>query len=340
MISAINTLSIYFQRLKIALLIFALAISTGVVGFMALEHYSLREALYMTIITLSTVGFHEVRPLSIEGQYFTIGLIVFNIAAFAYAISLLSSFFLDGEFKKLYKLNKMNRNIQNLSGHVIVCGFGRLGRSICKELKANHIDFLVVEKDAEKIELLQELDYLYLEGDATEDAIYKKLNISKARALVTTLSLDSSNVFVTLATRELNKDISIIARIKDTANESKLRLAGANHTILPEEIGGKHMATLISQPALIRFNSIINNSDTEQFCVEEIDIEKLKSSGKKLAITTNEIKDKFGTLVLAVSDNEGHYTINPTESISLENINVLVLFGKEDQVRQFESALS
>ncbi len=340
MISVIYAKNVYARRLKIALLIFAIAISTGVVGYMSIEQHNFREALYMTIITLSTVGFGEVEPLSVKGQYFTIGLIVFNIAAFTYAIGVITAFFLDGEFNKFYKFNKMHNKIQNLSNHVIVCGFGRLGRSICKELKSSKIDFLVVEKNPDKIEMLKELGYLYRQGDATEDSIYQQLQISKAKALVTTVSIDSTNVFVTLATRELNKDITIISRVKDSANESKLRLAGANHTILPEEIGGKHMATLITQPALLRFNSIMNNSSSELFCVEEIDVDKLRKQGKAPQMNTGQIKTEFGMTVLAISDKAGKFTINPTENITLSEVSIMVIFGTTNQIRKFEKTMA
>ena len=234
------------QRLLFAVLFFAIAILSGIIGFIILEGYSLSEAFYMTIITISTVGYGEVRPLSHEGRLFTSLLILFNIGALAYAVSVISAFIFEGDLKAVIKENQMEQDLKKLKNHVVVCGYGRLGRSICRDLEAEGSQILIVEKDEKILEELASKEMLFLSGDAAEDETILKMRIEHATIIVTTFHSDASNIFVALAARELNPNLNIISRASAEANVSKLKLAGADHIIIPEDLTGSYIASLVS----------------------------------------------------------------------------------------------
>ena len=201
-----------FKKVLYAVILFVFALLVGTIGYMAVEHYSLLESLYMTVITLSTVGYGEVHKLSDAGRIFTILLIIFDLAVFAYTFALMSTYFLEGEFSLEYKTFKMKKSIADLDGHVIICGFGRNGREAARTLQENGKAFVVIEKmpfkrDGDSVEVP-----FLLQEDATQDEILKQAGIDKAGALVTTLPEDADNVFVVLTARELNPRLKIISR--------------------------------------------------------------------------------------------------------------------------------
>jgi voltage-gated potassium channel len=187
-----------------------------------------------------------VRPLSEAGKLFTSLLIILNIGVLTYTVSVISAFVFEGDLKTLLKENQMETELQNLSGHVIVCGYGRLGKILSEDLEKEGKKVLIVERDEKIIEELEENQKLYLHGDADEDNTVLKMNVAKATNLITTFHSDASNIFVVLAARELNPNIRIISRASTEANVSKLKLAGANHIIIPEDIGGSYIASLVS----------------------------------------------------------------------------------------------
>jgi len=234
------------RRILYALLIFVIAISSGVIGYEIIEGMTHLEALYMTVITISTVGFGEVEPLTELGKKFTIFLIIFNIGAFTYALSVLSSFILEGDLKAIFNESKIKMNIKELKNHVIVCGYGRLGKTVCEDLEENGKSVLIVERDSEIAEELIEKGKLVYVGNATDDLTIKKIGIDKASTLITTLHSDAENVFIALATREISPTINIISRASEEANISKMKLAGANNVIIPEDIGGSYIASLVT----------------------------------------------------------------------------------------------
>ncbi len=245
----------FTQRFLTAILVFLTAITSGIIGYMIIEGYTLLEAFYMTMLTISTVGFNEVRPLTEKGRLFTSFLIVFNIGAAAYAISVLNSFIIEGDFKTLFKETQMEKTIANLKGHIIVCGYGRLGKVVCSDLEKSGKKVLIVEKSEEIIEELKDKDKLYYAGDATIDETIRKIGIERADIVITTVHSDASNVYIVLAARELNSEIKIISRASEEANVSKLKRAGADKVIIPEDIGGAYVAALVNGKENIELNS-------------------------------------------------------------------------------------
>ncbi len=246
-----------FRKLYYAVSLFAVIVLTGTLGYVIIEHYTLLEAVYMTVITLSTVGFGEVKPLSDAGRVFTILLIFFNLGAFAYLIALVSSYFLDGEFSKEYKLYNMKRKIAELQGHVIICGFGRNGREAARIFSESGKDFVVIETTGSKREELPFEVPFYLNDDATRDETLKEAGIEKASAIISTLPEDADNVFVVLTARELNPKLKIVSRASTDSSVRKLKTAGADNVIMPDKIGGVHMASVVISPDIEEFVDIM-----------------------------------------------------------------------------------
>ncbi|MBL0341781.1 MAG: potassium channel family protein [Bacteroidetes bacterium] len=242
----------------------------GVVGFMLIEKYTLAEAFYMTVIIVSTVGLGAVRELSIEGRVFIAFLIIVSLGIVTYAISVITNYIVEGDLQKYYKFKKVKTQIEKLNDHIIVCGFGRNGKQACEQLRIHSRNFVVVESKAEIIELIRKgNETLFVEGDATKDETLLAAGIERAKALITTLPNDADNVFVVLTARGLNSKMKIISRASEDSSFNKIKRAGADNVIMPDKIGGVHMASLIAQPDVLEFVDVITgkaNFDLEEIC--------------------------------------------------------------------------
>ena len=243
------------RTLSLAIILLFVVIGLGTLGYMQLhEDYSLIDALYMTVITISTVGFKEVHDLSDDGKMFTILLILTSFGIFAYIASAVTRFILDGVFRRNLKDYRVAKRIEKLSDHVIVCGYGRNGRQASLELLEHGEKVVVIdskESSIDEIRLIPEL--LFIQGDATLEEVLTQANISKAKALITAIPDDAANVYVCLTARELSPDIRIISRSSKLQSDNKLKRAGANNVIMPDLLGGRQMAKLVAQPDVIEF---------------------------------------------------------------------------------------
>jgi voltage-gated potassium channel len=238
----------YFKEIYYAIAFLMAVLFIGTVGYIYLEDYSWMDAFYMTVITVSTVGFGEIAPLHPVGKLFTSLLIITTFGTFAYVISMITRYLISGQYRIYYKTFQVNNQLEKLSNHVIICGYGRNGRQAVKTLQAHKVPFLVIESDLELVHKLREEDsnILVIDGDATDDSVIIKAGINRAIALITTLPRDTDNLFVVLTARDINKGLNIISRASDDRSEHKLRIAGANNVILPDKVGGAHMATLVT----------------------------------------------------------------------------------------------
>ena len=310
----------------------------GVSGFMLIENYSFSEAVYSTIIILSTVGLGVVHQLSEAGRWFVSGLIVISIGIFAYGISTLTTYIMEGELQRFYKNKKATKMIDQLRGHVIVCGYGRNGKQACDQLTSHGQKFIVIENGENALsELREQDDFLYIEGDATRDEILIESGITKAKAILTTLPNDASNVFVVLTARELNPELKIISRASEDTSEGKLRRAGADNVIMPDKIGGTHMATLVTRPDVLEFIDYITG--TINIRLEEIHCSKLKEQYKNKSIRELEVRNKTGANIIGFKNKDGVYQINPDpDTIMNEDSKVFVL-GTQDQIYNLLSIL-
>jgi voltage-gated potassium channel len=316
-------------------------ITLGILGFLWLENYSLLNAFYMTMITISTVGFTEVQPLSANGRIFTALLILLNFGIFAYALAVFSYYIIQGEIFKKMHLNLINSSIENLNGHIIVCGYGKYGHEIATHFNKHKLPFVIVDLDADKIEQIQKSEekILYLQEDATQDEVLVKAGIERASALISALPDDSDNVFVVFSARQLNPQLNIISRAKDPKSQKKLRMAGANHVVMPEQIGGFYMATLVSKPGAVEFFSFITNEYQSDIGFEEISYQSLPDDYIGLSLGQLNIRKKTGVNVIGYKAPDGHYEVNPTPDTILSTGSSFIVLGSNSQLEALKKYL-
>jgi voltage-gated potassium channel len=324
------------QHLFISAILIVLTLLIGMLGYILIENYDLLSAFYMTVITLATVGFGEVHPLSNAGRIFTALLIITNIGIFTYAISVLSSFLVEGNVHKIWKDFKTYRKMKTLQQHIIVCGYGRYGKEVCAQLIQHRTPFILIEENEKKIELLeQENQLLHLQGDATQDEVLKEAGITHARALVSTLPSDADNVYVTLTARQLNPQLRIICRAITENAEAKLRMAGANEVIQPERIGGFYMSTLINKPDVVSFFRLLSNEMAANISFEEI---KLNTQGSNNIYNIRDlnIRGNTGVNIIGVKNTDGKFMINPSPDTELRDGMCLIILGDHQQLHDFK----
>lgn len=305
----------------------------GVGGYMLMEGFSLLEAFYMTIITLSTVGFGEVQPLSPAGKWFTVFLIVCGFGTFVYGFTLVAEAVLSGELAVYIKRRRLDKTIENLSKHAIVCGYGRNGRRTYAKLKAYGIDAVVIEKDPHTIETyLAGKDVLYLDGDATQDEVLKQAGVEKARSLVSTLSKDADNLFVVISARSLNASIRLVSRASNDSTERKLRAVGVDSVVMPEAVGGAHMATLVKSPNIVEFLDHISVEGSSSINLEEVALREITQNQESCTLNDLQIRRKTGCTVIGIKTQEGEYQINPSSNAQLGPNSKLFVLGNPEQL--------
>ncbi len=321
-----------YNLYRAALMLF-LVLLTGTIGYHFIEGFSWIDSLYMTMITITTVGFGEVQPLSLNGKIFTIILIMFSILVYAYSFTILSEFILEGHFFKNLNRRRMRKKIAQLRNHVILIGLGKHGKEAYKNLKQNEKTVVVLEKDHSKIEALEDkLDY-YLEGDATRDELLIDAGIKNAAVLISTLPEDADNLFIILSARQLNPDIRIITLAADENTERKLKLAGANHVVMTYRIGGEYMASLVTSPELINFLRLLSVENPEHdHLIEKISVKELPDEYKNKTLKDLDLRRKTGVTVIGFITPEGKYIINPpAETVLTDGASIIVL-GQPEQI--------
>ena len=323
-----------FRRLATALIMLLLSGLIGTQGFMYFESYTFTEAIYMTVITLSTVGFEEVRPLSNEGMIFASVYILINVGIFAYVVSVLITYIFEGEFNKIYRSFLSFREMRKLNNHVIVCGFGRNGRKTCEELKTNNTNFVVIEKDPEIVQNVSQLGFIVKLGDATEDETLRSVGIDKADTLITTLPNDAANVFITLTAKQINPEVTVISRASDENSVSKLTLSGASHVVMPDNLGGMHMAQLITKPYVIEFLEMMNGASRD-FILEEFVYDQFKPDYRDKSIKQIGIRENTGATVIAYKEKGENFVFNPPSEVTVNENDVFIILGAEECLNDF-----
>lgn len=324
------------KRIRIAFLLGISALTVGILGYVVIEGYSWFDAYYMAIITLASVGYGEVHPLSDAGRLFTSFYILINVGIFAYAISTITGIFAEGGFAKLLHDFRMNQKIESLHAHVIVCGFGRHASEVVQELSKQGVPFVIVEKDASAVDELRHSGFLYFEGDATEDDVLMEVGIDRAKALVLTLPDDADNLFITLSARQINPKLRIISRAGNLADEIKIRRAGADHTVVPEQIGGFYMATLVNKPDLVEFFTLLSNMGPNNVVFEEIEVARLLPDVQGKPIAGSGLDQMARISVVAVRRPNGQYELNPPNDTVLQPGWHIVLLGNLEQMNLFK----
>ncbi|PJJ60212.1 potassium channel family protein [Hymenobacter chitinivorans] len=323
------------SRFVVAVLLTVLGFATGIIGFMTIEGYNFLDAVYMTMITISTVGFGELHPLSAAGRLFVSVYIFFNLLVIAYLVSVLTTYIFDGELRTIFKMFKTDQEIRGYHDHVIVCGFGRNGSKAYHELRANGATVVVVEQSPDLLRDAAQDGGTAIPtviGDATTDETLLAAGIGRARALITALPKDADNVFVALTARELNPNLKIIARASLKTSESKLLRAGADSVVMPDEIGGSHMANLVMRPEVIRFLEMMNGLGPNKLRLEELSYREIQRSYQGLSIRELDIRSRTGATVIGLKHSTGEFTVSPSADIRPGPGDVLLVLGTDEQI--------
>ena len=316
------------RRLIQAVLMLIASIMVGMMGFHFLEDYQWRQAFFETVITISTVGYSLRKPLSPAGEIFIGFYIILNLAIFAYTISVITSYLFEGGLKKIFRSYIIDRVVKKLKNHVIVCGYGRNGYRACEELKNAGKDFVVIESDDDILNTIpDESSFHVIAGDATQDEILRLARVEYAKYIITTLPKDSDNVFITLTARELNPSIQIITRASDLNSERKMKVAGASKVVMPDLLGGYHMAQLITKPYVVEFLEMLNGTSDTSVTLEEIEYDELLPQFREKTVGELHIRAKTGATVIGYKCKDEAFTFNPGPDVTISKDSILIILG-------------
>lgn len=322
------------SRLHVSLMLVIAVIAIGVTGYMLISGDNFIDSLYMTIITMSTVGFSEIHALSVQGKLFTIFLIIISIVVYGYAFTALTEYFSDSEMFTRLKVKKVEKQIKKLRNHTVVCGYGRNGKQAVGKLKQFNQPCVVIEKRPDEMADLERDGVLYIEGDATNDEDLKKLGLDRAKSLITALPSDADNLFVVLSARQFNKDFTIISRASNESSYGKLKFAGATNVIMPDKLGGAHMASLVVTPDLVEFVDRLTIAGDVDANLEEISVNELPSEYINKTILDLDLRRNSGCNVIGFKTSEGDYIINPDAKSKLEKDTYLIVLGNKEQIEE------
>ncbi|MBD3635746.1 MAG: potassium channel protein [Crocinitomicaceae bacterium] len=329
----------YFAKVYYALFLLLAIILVGTIGFMVVEGWSFFDSFYMTIITVSTVGFNEVQELSEAGKLFTALLIITSFGIFAYAVTAITSYIVGGEYKQYFQEYKALKTAENMEKHTIVCGYGRVGKQAAHDLKFYKKNFVVIESK-EEITLDRRFSEIpFVKGDSTDDQVLIRANIKSAAALITCLPKDADNLFVVLSARELNPKLKIISRASSYSSMRKLRIAGADNVIMPDTVGGAHMASLVVTPDMMEFMDLIKVSGKAAVNLEEIAFQDLPEEMKFITIGELQEKSQSGCNVIGYRSEDGEYTINPDSEQKIVPNSKLFVLGNPEQIKKLNTVL-
>ncbi len=317
------------QRVGLLLTVVLVLVAWGTLGYRLLEGFTWTEALYMTLITLSTVGFGEVRPLSVAGRWFTMGLIVLGVGTGAYALGALTEYIVSGELQGTLARRRRMATLRKLRNHYIVCGCGRVGEQVALELQRLGLPFVVVEPNPEALERCRQQDMLYVEAEPTEDATLQAVGIERARGLVAVLDSDADNLFVVLTARGLNPHLTIVAQAVSDSAAQKLYRAGADRVVSPYAMAGHRMAGLLVRPYVVAFLDATLRSPDLELWLEEIRVaEHSPLVGKTLAEA--DIRARSGANVLAIA--RGDRQVDWSPKLRIQAGDVLIVLGRREQL--------
>jgi voltage-gated potassium channel len=326
---------VMLSGLRLAALLFVAVSTVGVVGYHVLEDYSWLEALYMTVITLSTVGFGEVRPLHPVGRVFTILLLAGGLGVVFYTMVTVTERVVEGEFQQFFGRRRMQKRIGMLSNHYLVCGFGRIGEVVCRELASKPAPFVVIEQQEERIREAEANQYLVLQGDATEEKTLLAVGVRQARGLFAALATDAGNVFVTLTAKELNPALFVVARAETERSERTLLRSGADKVISPYAMGGHRMAQAALRPAVVDIIDLATHHQSLELQLEEIPV-PVSSPCNGAALRDSGLWEQPGVMVVAIKRASGKMLFNPAPGEKIEAGDSLIALAETPQLKEIE----
>lgn len=320
------------HKIAVIIIIFIVLVFGGTFGYMLLENTGFWMGMYLTIITVFTVGYGDIVPVHPSGRIFTVFLVITSVSFVFYTFSKITETMIEGELRGLYKRRKMNRQISRLRDHYIVCGFGRIGKEICKILQEHHRPFVVIEKDPEEIKVLEELQFYQLQGEASDDEVLQRSGIEKAKGLVSVVASDADNLYITLTARGLNPDLFIMTRSSGSPGvQTKLKRAGATRVISPYSIGARRMAHLIVRPTVTDFIDLTMRAGELDLIMEELQVGPSSHlNGKNLI--ESEIRKKYDVIVVAIKRQDGTMLFNPKSETMIKSSDILIVLGNSEHI--------
>jgi len=316
-----------FRRVRIGLGALAMVLAAGTVGYVALG-FGILDSVYQAVTTVTTVGFNAPHPLSNGGKAFTVVLILVGVGTALYTFSAVLEVLIEGHMRDLVRRRRMERAIDRMSGHVIVCGWGRVGREVARFLANADRDVVVVDRDVDR---LTAVPYAVVHGDVTDDETLRRAGIDRAATLVAALDTDADNLYVTVASKSMRPALQIIARARNESSEPKLLRAGADRVVNPQQLGGDRMASFVIQPHVVDFVDVVMHDGTLEFRLEELTV----SADSPLAgrsLRSAHIRDVTGALVLAIRRPDGAFITNPKPEDAIEAGDVLISVGTVEQL--------
>jgi voltage-gated potassium channel len=327
-----------YSKLKLSIFLLFVTIAFGTSGYVFVEGMTPFEAFYMTVITISTVGFSEIKPLSDIGRGITIVIIGMGISLLTYTLGQVARIFVEGELRKVLGRRKLEKQISELKDHYIICGYGRIGTIIVKELRAANIPLVVIDQDPVSIEALESEGILCLNMDATSDEALQTAGLATARGLVTAVSSDADNVFIALSAKGMRPDIFILARASDVKNESKLLRAGASRVVCPYQMGGRRMAEILHKPTVVDFlDQTMMHTELGLQMEEAVVAEGSPITGKTLV--SSNLRQDFGVIIVAIKRITGEMVFNPGPGETFNAGDVIVAIGKKAELRRMSTAI-
>lgn len=330
-------LNFFRKKIYIAVFLLFAVLFFGVLGYKIISDYNWVDAVYMTVITITTVGFGEVIPLDQNAKIFTIFLILISLIVVGYALSTITEYILSKNNIEELKQKKMQKSIDSFKNHIIICGYGRNGKQAAVKLAAHNRPFVIIEKDKDVVEKLEIDQVAYVIGNANEDEILLEAGVDRASCFISALPSDADNLFVVLSARQMNKNINIISRASQESSYEKLKFAGANNVILPDKIGGDHMASLVVVPGLMEFLDNLSIVGKSNINIEEVAVEKLYNTKEIRTIKDLDLRRKTGCTVIGYKDENGEYIVNPEAELRLVPNSKIIVLGRPEQIEVLNS---
>ena len=321
------------------LILLGLILFAGTCGYMVIERWKFLDAFYMTVITITTVGFSEVNAVSGPGRIFTLILIFVGMGIIAYTLGMVAQIMVQFQVRSILGRKKLGLKIKSLKDHYVLCGYGRIGTIIAQELKANGIPLLVIEQDPNSKEVLEDRDIPYLIGDASSEDVLLEAGIERAKGLVAVVLSDADNLFLTMTARVLNPGLFILARADEESTRKKLLRAGANRVVMPYQIGGQKMAQTIVKPAVTDFLELTIHDKDIELRLEELLVEE-RSKLNGVALIDSGIRQEMNVIIVAIRKRDGKMAFNPSSQSRIEAGDTLIALGHDSDLKRLSATLS
>lgn len=322
------------NKLRLALAILFTVLVAGTLGFYFIEGWGFLDSFYTTITTMATVGYGDFTPKSAAGKIFAITVIIFGVGTMLYSFSLITEIIIEGRLRRILGRGKLQKMIDKLNNHYIICGCGRIGFLICRELASEKMPFVVVDNNPEIIQKIQDESFIYCKGDATQDKTLIDAGIKRAKGIVCVLPTDAENLYVILTAKELNNEVYILSRSEEEESEHRLIRAGADRVMSPYALGGSRMAMAILRPAMLDFIEITTRRQSLELRMEEISV----CDGSLLigqSLEQSEMRQRYGLIIVAVKKDSGKMIFNPLANYIIANGDRLIALGEDKDVKRF-----